>query len=168
MESELGKGSTVTIYFPLVMPAPSLPIRAVDELTDLHGTETILLVEDDESFRELLCTSLRGNGYVVIEASDGLKGIAAAKANRHIDLLLTDVVMPKLSGPKAAKRIRVLHPAIKVIYVSGYAEDLINMRTELGPDIVLMQKPFAVDSLLMKIREQIEKPLTVINVGEAT
>ena len=151
--SEVGRGTTFKIYLPRVDEAAA----AADPKRDvgpLQGTETLLLVEDEDSLREISREILAGNGYRVLEASDGTAAIAVARAHAGpIHLLLTDVVMPGISGRELAETLLPTRPEIKILYMSGYTEDLIAHRGVLEAGTLLLPKPFTTSTLLRRVRE---------------
>ncbi|HMQ51504.1 MAG TPA: response regulator, partial [Anaerolineae bacterium] len=123
------------------------------------GTETVLLAEDEELVRALTRQVLEMNGYTVLEASHG--GEALLLAEQHpeaIDLLLTDVIMPHMSGNDLAKRLAALHPGMKVLYISGYTDQAIAHYGVLEPDLFFLQKPFSPQTLARKVREVLDTP----------
>lgn len=155
--SERGSGAAFRIYLPLLRePAEVVDTQA--KPNGIHrGNETILLVEDEAPLRKMLCESLSHAGYLVLEASDGAD--ALSKWERHassIDLLLTDVVMPLLNGRELAKHLTSLAAHIEVIYMSGYADDVLAYHGTLAPGTVLIQKPFSPAELLAKVREVLD------------
>jgi two-component system cell cycle sensor histidine kinase/response regulator CckA len=149
--SELGKGTTFRLYLPRLGNdvALSQPTAAPDAV--LHGTETVLVVEDEEPLRNLVRICLGGHGYSVLDAPDAAAALALAKGYPgRIHLLLTDVVMPGMSGRKLAKRLMAIQPKLKVVYMSGYTGDLIDHHGILGGVTVLLEKPFTLRALLTK------------------
>ena len=115
-------------------------------------SKTILLVEDDESVRMIAQRILLDAGYAVLEAEGGLSAIDVCDDHSGpIDLLLTDVIMPRMNGWQAAERIAVTRPAIKVLYMSGYDNETINQSGFLKSDVTLLEKPFTVSDLLNKV-----------------
>jgi two-component system cell cycle sensor histidine kinase/response regulator CckA len=119
-----------------------------------RGTETILVVEDEARVRKLICEVLVARGYHVLEALRGEQAIRiAADHDRRIQLLLTDVVMPEMSGPRAVEQIRALQPGIKVLYMSGYTDEAILHHRILESGQAFLQKPFLPDTLARKVRE---------------
>jgi PAS domain S-box-containing protein len=161
--SEPGRGTTFKIYFPRseeTLPA-SLPVRKAIQ----GGSETILLVEDEVALRELTRLLLQDAGYTVLESSGVEDAIATAKdLHLKIDLLLTDVVMPRIDGRELASQLVALRPNLKILYMSGYTDDVLVNRGRLTQAAILVQKPFTKNTLLQKVREtldsQIANPLT--------
>ena len=114
----------------------------------------MLLVEDEESVRELVRVTLASRGYKVIEAENGECGLRVAEAfKEHIDILITDVVMPGIGGRELAKKLLSLRPGISVLYLSGYTEDAVVAPGALGPGTAFLQKPFTLQNLAKKVRE---------------
>jgi PAS domain S-box-containing protein len=152
--SEPGQGATFMIYLPrvaetVVAAPPPAPVAE-----RLHGTETLLLVEDDAAVRELLRHVLETNGYTVLEASQGDEAMAlCAHYQGVIHLLVTDVVMPGMSGPHLAERLGAARPGLKVLCLSGYTEHPLIHRGVLAPEMAFLHKPFTPPGLLQKVRE---------------
>ncbi len=159
--SEPGRGATFKIYLPRVgSPAPTLHSERLDLVFD-HGTETVLLVEDDNSLRALTAELLRGAGYIVLEAADGNAAIEIA--NRHLDsigLVLTDVIMPGMSGGDLVVHLRHLRSKLAVLFMSGYASDLISRAGVPESDRSVLHKPFTRRSLLTKVRSVLNEATT--------
>jgi len=153
VQSEIGRGTTFQIYLPLVEEAAEKhSVSAPD--TALGGTETILLVEDEESVRELVRDTLAAKGYQVIDADNGESGLAAAVAhNGKIELVITDVVMPGMGGRELVKQLTQSRPATKVLYLSGYTEDAIVSDGSIEKGTAFLQKPFTLQNLSRKVRE---------------
>jgi CheY-like chemotaxis protein len=151
--SEPGKGATFKIYLPRVdEPAESL-LRPKDEVILDRGSETILLVEDDDALRELIAGLLRNDGYKVLEEKDGQAATATAKNYGDvIHLLLTDVIMPGMSGGELRARLTEMRPELKSLYMSGYTGNLIAHHGMLSTDTVVLQKPFTKLALLSQIK----------------
>ena len=121
------------------------------------GSETVLLVEDEESVRELVRETLKTRGYRVIEASDGIAGMRVSEEYQgNIEILITDVVMPGMSGRELAKRVAAARPNIRVLYLSGYTEDAIIHEGALEPGTGFLQKPFTLQVLARKVREVLQ------------
>jgi PAS domain S-box-containing protein len=155
--SERGSGATFRIYLPqLREPAPAADAEPRPNGI-CRGSETILLVEDEVPLRKMLRESLAAVGYRVLEASDGADALRKWEhQSAGIDLLLTDVVMPLVNGRELAKRLTSAAPHIQVIYMSGYAADVIAYHGILAPGTVLMQKPFSPAALMEKVREVLD------------
>jgi two-component system, cell cycle sensor histidine kinase and response regulator CckA len=152
--SEPGHGTTFKIYFPRT--EGSLPVQGKQQEI-AGGTETILVVEDEPALRELACALLEDSGYTVIESLGVEDALQTAKdPQRRIDLLLTDVVMPGLDGRELASRMAALRPGLRVLYMSGYADDVIVHRGVLVQRTLLVQKPFTKGTLLQKVREALD------------
>jgi two-component system, cell cycle sensor histidine kinase and response regulator CckA len=153
VDSELGRGTTFRVTLPVTDRDPSEPIAIARTATPIHGTQRILVVEDEVDVRVLIREVLSQAGYEVIDAADGLHALTvAASVSGEIDLLLTDVIMPKLSGRELAKRFIKLRPETRVLYMSGYTDDKLGHHGLLDPDIELIQKPLTPDELLRRVR----------------
>ena len=152
--SEPGRGTLVKIYLPSAEAKAAAETEEPASTTSLKGTETILVVEDETRVRKLICQVLTAQGYQVLEALGGEQAIRrAAKHNGSIHLLLADVVMPEMSGPRAEEQIRALHPGIKVLYMSGYTDEAIVHHGILDSGQAFLQKPFLPNTLARKVRE---------------
>lgn len=156
--SELHRGTTFHLYFPRV-PEKMQAVPQKEETFDvMGGTETILLAEDTSSLREFLCEALRDVGYNVLSATNGTEALQVASAHSgSLDLLITDVIMPHTSGPDLAGQVTVERPQIKVLYMSGYADDRLSFTHTLDADSYI-QKPFTIAELTKKIRVLLGKP----------
>jgi two-component system cell cycle sensor histidine kinase/response regulator CckA len=156
--SEVGLGSSFKIYLPLITEQASAAPQPEDPGAAPHGTETILLAEDELAVRMLACRVLREQGYTVIEAANGDEAlqIAHARGGLTIDLLLTDIVMPKMGGPALAEELTALYPAIKVLFISGYTDSAIVHQGWLAPGVEFLQKPFSPADLARKLREVLD------------
>jgi two-component system cell cycle sensor histidine kinase/response regulator CckA len=153
--SEPGRGTTFKIYLPRTAETLAPLLKSEKEIPG--GSETILVVEDEVALRELTCVLLQDAGYTVLEASEVEDAISTAKdSHRKIDLLLTDVVMPRLDGRELANQLLALRPDMKVLFMSGYTDDVIVHREGLTKGAKLVQKPFTKATLLLKVRESLE------------
>ena len=157
--SEPGRGTTFKIYLPrLDEQAQELPPRA-PQAPRLEGRETVLLVEDAPPLRAAARLILSRRGYTVLEAGSAEEALdIAARHTGRIHLLLTDVVMPGLSGPQLAEKFRAVSPSSQVLYMSGYTDDSIVRHGVLASDVAYLQKPFSPETLLLKIREVLGAP----------
>jgi len=149
--SEPGKGTTFRIYLPRVDDAVELPRDNVP--VEERGTETLIVVEDEAAVRTMTVRALHQLGYTVLAAGSGLEALAVATAHQGpIDLLVSDVVMPKLNGPELATRLRAARPDLRVLFVSGYAENAIFRHGVLDVGVEFLQKPFTIAALHERIR----------------
>jgi len=154
--SEVGQGARFKVFLPRV-EAAAQPVSAADASTVPGGSETILLVEDDEAMRMLTRNCLESGGYTVLDAHEGEAAIhAVSQHSGSIHLLLTDVVMPGLSGRSLAESLVVARPEIKILYMSGYTADIITQRGILEPEVALLEKPFTKEALLRKVRKVLD------------
>jgi two-component system, cell cycle sensor histidine kinase and response regulator CckA len=159
VDSALGQGTTFTIYLPVAKPSAPVETADTSDGRVATGSETVLLVEDHESVRALTATLLERYGYAVIEATSAQEALRLAEANRgRIDLLLTDVVMPGLSGAAVAERVRELVPGVKVLFMSGYVDDGVVRTGALAQGSAFLEKPFSVTGLAAKVREALDAP----------
>ncbi len=155
--SEPGRGATFKIYLPPVAARAEAVRSPVAPSAATHGSETVLVVEDEEAVRRLSCRVLESHGYTVLAAGRGDQALHVA--SRHtgpIQLLVTDVVMPGMSGRELAKRLSSLRPATKVLYLSGYTDDAIVRHGVLEPGVSFLQKPFTPAALARKVREVLD------------
>ncbi len=154
--SELGRGTTFKVYLPRVEGLVAEP-ETIGTASSLSGSEAILLVEDDEMVRELTRDILRKNGYTVLEAQDGDEALRISREyDRPIHLMLADVVMPQMSGPQLAEQITPYQSNVKVLYMSGYTDNAIHHHGVLDPGVNFIEKPFAVEALLQRIRQVLD------------
>jgi two-component system, cell cycle sensor histidine kinase and response regulator CckA len=156
--SEPGRGTTFKVYLPRI-DEPVERSGPVAPAEVPRGHETILVVEDIESLREVIRETLEESGYTVLLASNGEDALMLCRERAgQIDLLLTDVVMPKLGGGALARLLLALRPALRVLYMSGYSEGAISQHGILGEGVTLLEKPFSVDKLLRVVREALDRP----------
>jgi len=151
--SEPGKGTTLKLYFPQHEEGVPPPVERSAEVQPLEGTETILVVEDDDALRKLTIALLQSTGYRVLEADNGESAMKVVQnSDESIDLLLTDVLMPVMGGVDLSAQLRKSQPSLKVLLMSGYPGDLIARQRGSETDMVLIEKPFTRQWLLSKIR----------------
>jgi two-component system cell cycle sensor histidine kinase/response regulator CckA len=160
--SEPGKGATFKIYLPRVEEAVEKASQSTGPPKSLQGSETILLVEDEERLRCLVRTLLAESSYTVLEAGEGAQALEIAHQHQGtIHLLLTDVVMPRMSGKVLAEKMALLHPDTKVLFMSGYTEHAVTAHGVLEAGTFLLQKPFTRDALKRKVREVLDMKVSV-------
>lgn len=123
----------------------------------MSGPETILVVEDAETVRKMVCAMLTHDGYQCLEAADGMEALEIVERPEPIHLVLTDVVMPRVGGAELARRISVLRPEVRIIFMSGYTEDPLVQRVERFPNHFLA-KPFTASALTGKVRQVLKEP----------
>jgi len=158
--SELNQGTLFKVYLPRVDESVQ-PAKKEPEAVVLESCKTILLAEDSASLREMAREYLASLGYVVLEAASGREALQKAKEfDGPIHLLLTDVVMPEMSGPELARHMMALRPEIKVIFTSGYTNDAIARQGVLDPAVAFIQKPYRPKALALKIQEVLAVPAT--------
>ena len=166
--SEVGHGTTFKVYLPKVMALAEKTVAEKVVSGPAPGTETILFAEDEQSVRELVTEYLTARGYRVLEASDGAQAVDLAAAHKgEIHLLITDVVMPRLSGRELAARVSVARPNLKVLYLSGYTDDSIFRHGVLEGGMAFLQKPFNLKSLATKIREVLDGVPATVSHGSS-
>jgi signal transduction histidine kinase/ActR/RegA family two-component response regulator len=163
VESSAGKGTTFDIYMPRAKgPVSVVEPERVQRVAE-RGSGTILIAEDESGVRDLAGQTLRAAGYTVLEAKDGAEALRAAENHQGtIDLLLTDVVMPKLSGVEIAERLRSKRPEIRVLLMSGYSEYSHGSKQSTGAGMHMLQKPFSLESLIVRVREILREKKTVV------
>lgn len=156
--SEPGKGTTFKIYLPVADQDLSTEKPPEKTLSDLRGSETILVVEDNRQVRQMALNILKRQGYELFEAENGDEALTLLTAYRgQVHLLITDVVMPGLNGREIYEKASSIHPELKVLYMSGYMDDVIAHRGILEPGVWFIQKPFSVKGLATKVREVLEQ-----------
>jgi CheY-like chemotaxis protein len=145
-------GTIFEVYLPQVTEDVPEPVRKGSS----KGSETILLVDDEEGVRKLCCAILQANGYDVLEAGNGSAALAAYEKNAHkVGLLVTDIVMPQMSGFELAKKLAELAPNLKILYMSGYRENALGAAAG-GSARPFLHKPFTPDDLLAKVRDVLD------------
>ena len=156
--SEPDHGATFKIYLPAHQIPANHPVAAHPQASFSHGSETILLVEDEEMVRGLVKTALQDKGYTILEARCASEALALCTQHLDaIDLLVTDVVMPEMSGRQLAEQIRALRPSIKVLFTSGYTDDTVVRHGLLTAEVEFLPKPFSTHSLTAKVRDVLDK-----------
>jgi CheY-like chemotaxis protein len=151
--SEPGIGTTFKVYLPRVYEEPAVrdPKRGS---TDVAGTGTILLVEDDTRVRGAAERVLRSRGYTVMTATNGVEALeVASRHGGEIDLVITDLVMPVMGGRELAEQLATVRPRTRVLFMSGYTEDAAARSSLMDPGAAFLSKPFTPDSLTSKVRE---------------
>jgi two-component system, cell cycle sensor histidine kinase and response regulator CckA len=157
VSSQLGQGAAFGIYLPRASELPERRIPAPPVAASRSGTETILLVEDEAVVRDLVCEILRESGYVVLSANSGTDAMKiTAEHIKPIDLLITDVVMPEMSGPELANTLRRARGEMSVLYMSGYTDDAVLVRQGLPENSAFIRKPYTPQQFLQKVRETLD------------
>jgi signal transduction histidine kinase len=156
--SEPGQGSTFKIYLPRVGHDALITEEGGRTAAPPSGTETILVVEDDEAVREITVSAFLDLGYKVLEAGDGIEAVRLCESHEGpIHLLVSDVVMPGMSGPKVAEAVQTTRPDTRILFLSGYTDDAMVRHGLIHKDIAFLQKPFTVDALAKKVRETLAR-----------
>jgi len=168
VHSEIDRGTTLEVYLPALSLAVVQPEQRPASRRPLSGSESVLLVEDEVALRAVVRDLLRSEGYRVLEASNGRAALELLQDQSvAVELLLTDVVLPGLSGTAVAEAARKLRPQLRVLYMSGYTEDAIVRHGELPPALNLLEKPFSGRNLLMRVREALELPAQAAGLAGA-
>jgi PAS domain S-box-containing protein len=157
VDSEVGKGSSFKVYFPRADAAEPVEAEALPVAHPPVGTQTVLVVEDEDGLRALTKRLLERQGYIVLVAATADQALLVFDQNASIDVLLTDVVMPGASGPELTRALVDRKPGLKVIFMSGYTEDAIVHHGVLDPGVAFIHKPFTSDALGRKIREVLNR-----------
>ena len=161
--SEIGKGTTFRIYFPRVTQQGPVSALQPTHTEAAGGSETVLVVEDEDLVRKLLRCILESRGYFVLDAQGGDEAFHVLRSHKGpIHLLITDVVMPRMKGTEVADRLRSIYPEMKVLYVSGYTAETIDHHGVLETGIQFLQKPFAPGDLVNKVRELLDSQPAVV------
>jgi CheY-like chemotaxis protein len=156
VDSEVEKGTTFKIYLPCIEGLET--VEETEVVAAPHGKETILLVEDEEQVRKLSKEILESYGYSVLTAANGAAGLHTGESFQgRIDLVLTDVIMPQMSGRELIDKWKVFRPESKVLYMSGFTDDAILHHGVLDDGVFFLQKPFSPDSLAAKVREVLDQ-----------
>jgi two-component system cell cycle sensor histidine kinase/response regulator CckA len=156
--SELAKGTAFKVYLPRVEAEPRFSQPSTSFSGNPTGSETLLLVEDEDAVRGLACLSLHLSGYTLLEARTSAEAIRIGEQHPgRIDLLVTDVVMPDMGGRELSARLTALRPGLKVLYLSGYTDDAVVRHGVLSAEVAFLQKPFTVAALTRKVREVLDQ-----------
>ncbi len=157
LQSSRGAGTTFGIFLPRVISPNMTALDGTPVVRSNTGSETILLVEDEEMVRKVVRRTLAAQGYEVIEATNGREALELALTDpSRISLVLTDVMMPIMGGPELARQLWAAFPEFKIIFLSGYAPDTVFTESALPPGAILVEKPFAIENLIAKVREVID------------
>ncbi|WP_433791759.1 PAS domain S-box protein [Actinoplanes sp. CA-252034] len=158
LQSTVGAGTVVTALLPVTQELPAATTASTGPALLQRGGETILVVEDEEALRAVTERILTRNGYHVLSAGGGPEAVKIVQdASRHIDLMLTDVIMPNMHGPQLAEHVREARPGLPVVYMSGYAQPFITGEGTLEPNTILITKPFTQAELLERLREALDR-----------
>jgi len=158
VDSEPGKGASFKICFPLVRESRAVAAPTSVPASSPRGSETILIVEDDSGVRQLVSTVLRSAGYQVLECGNGKEALKMFRENEHrVGLVLTDLVMPQMSGVEMAEKLRAMNPLMRIIFMSGYADDAVLRHVHVEAGTPFIQKPFSAAKLLEMVREVLNR-----------
>ena len=157
VQSKLGHGSSFKIYLPAAEQADADYESATGAAKPVFSGETVLVVEDAEPLRRLICDALSASGCKVLSAPDGQEALRVVSREGSVDLLLTDVIMPGMNGPALARQVRALRPQMKILYMTGYSGEFIRADM-LTPGVSFIQKPFTPADLGRKIRKLLSDP----------
>ena len=156
--SEPGTGTTFKIYLPRVFEPQEEFEKKGEEKEVPRGTETIFVVEDDEKVRRLAVDILGNQGYTILEAIDGEEALLIWEEHKKpVHLILTDIVMPNMSGPQLIERLKQIRNDFKVLYMTGYTDEVIVHHGILDKGVNLINKPFTIEKLARKVREVLDK-----------
>ena len=156
VESTPGAGATFKVFLPVWEEPPSMAPVTRGASESLTGSETVLLVEDETSLRDIVCQSLEASGYRVLSAASGAEALALNRAESRVDLLITDVVMPGMGGRHLAESLTSERPGLRVLYMSGYTDDAVVRHGVLSHQVAFLQKPFTNRALAEKVREVLD------------
>jgi len=169
VDSEVGRGTTFKIYLPCVEEALTNSESKAKSGELLYGKETILLVEDDELVRQMASDILKTVGYTILEAQHGGEALSICKQHQEpLDLILTDVVMPQMSGRELAEQVTLIRPEARVLYMSGYTDDAIVHHGVLDEGTPFLEKPFTPEALARKVREVLDASINAPTVSRET
>jgi two-component system, cell cycle sensor histidine kinase and response regulator CckA len=171
VDSEVGRGTTFRIFLPRVAESVREKEGLPDDDRGPGGSETVLLVEDEDAVRELIAETLVSDGYRVLKARHGAEALLISEQHAGpLHLLLTDIVMPHMSGRELADRITPTRPDTKILFISGYTDDVIARHRISETDTYFLQKPFTPDTLARKVRQVLDAdsepaPLRIVDLG---
>jgi CheY-like chemotaxis protein len=153
IETAPGKGTTVRLWLPELIPerAAAPNNTAGKTAIDLPPTLTVLLVDDEDGVRTLITEILRDAGYAVIEASDGIEGLEVLQSGVQIDVVITDIGMPRMNGVEMIEQARESHPDLKVLFITGYAQQQVSLSQQLDRNAQVLTKPFVMNALLERV-----------------
>jgi len=151
--SEPGQGTTFKMYLPKAKETRQTYTSTTKGPISIYGTETVLVVEDEEMVRKLVCETLEAHGYDVVEAQSPTECLELASGKATIHLLLTDVIMPEMNGKELYLEIAAIHPISRVLYMSGYTNNVVVHHSILDEGVNFLQKPFTVHNLTRKVRD---------------
>jgi len=159
VESEVGRGSRFSIYFPQAQTAPPTPQARNGAIPAKAGSEPVLVVEDDAMVRSLFRSALSGQGYTILEASTGHEALRlSAEHPGPIQLVITDMILPGgLNGREVTERLAAIRPELDALYMSGYSDEVILRCGTLGQDAAFLQKPFTPEVLADKVRQILDR-----------
>ena len=158
VDSEKGKGSTFSIYWPVTFEQPEPDFATKITTENLGGSESILFIEDDESVRSFACQALKNFGYTIYEAVNGINAVKLLDREKiTVDFVITDLIMPEMDGRELGEEIRKRLPSVKILYVSGYAHDHMIEDGALQPGVNFLQKPYSIKELLRMIRKMLNR-----------
>jgi CheY-like chemotaxis protein len=160
VESELGRGSTFKIYFPRVQAEIKVPVAPkTDQPQSMRGTETLLIVEDDASVRQLARSVLEAQGYLVLSASNGQEALHVARDHHGppLRLVVTDVIMPQMGGLVMAEWLQATYPDLKILFTSGYTDDAIPGLENVERGLEFLSKPYTPATLAARVREVLDQ-----------
>jgi len=162
LTSQVDHGTTVTCYFPAVEATPVAEQDAEAGTGVTTGTETVLVVEDEPLVRDVARTTLERHGYHVITAANGIEGLrVVAERGDAIDVVVTDIVMPQMGGWEMAERLRETHPALRILFTSGYNEEIADAGGRVGADMAFLPKPYLPAALTHRVRQVLDAPWNV-------
>ncbi|MHA1620084.1 MAG: response regulator, partial [Promethearchaeota archaeon] len=153
VSSQVGQGSTFKLYFPVTNESPQSTTMVETSILPLEGTETILVVEDESNVLNLIDKITKPRGYHILQANNGEEALRLAKSLPDpVDLLITDLMMPIMGGKELAEKFRDRYPSSKILFMSGYTDDLAMISDIAEKSLAFLQKPFTPLTLLQKIR----------------